>query len=138
MKRRMISLVLVIGIAAPALAQGGDDQHPWGRWKNPFNSVHMEVSPCGELVCGKVVYATDKAKADAAKGGNPDFMGVNLLQDFKRTGNASWAGKVFVPDLNHRFNGELTLEEDDSLLVKGCAVGKVGCKHQVWTRVPID
>lgn len=136
MKRRIMGLFLMSVLAAPASAQGGDEQHPWGRWKNPFNSVHMEVSPCGELVCGKVVYATDKAKADAAKGGNPDFIGINLLEDFQRTSPVSWAGKVFVPDLNHRFHGELSLEEDDALLVKGCVAGHVGCKHQVWTRVP--
>ena len=138
MRNRVLGALLMAALATPAAAQGVDEQNPWGRWKNPFNSVHMEVSPCGELVCGKVVYANDKAKADAAKGGNPDFIGVNLLENFERTGSASWAGKVFVPDLNHHFRGELTLEEDDSLLVKGCLTTHVGCKHQVWTRVAAD
>lgn len=138
MKGWVSGALLAAILAMPATAQDVDQQNPWGRWKNPFNSVHMEVSPCGELVCGKVVYASDKAKADAAKGGNPDFIGVNLLENFERTGPASWAGKVFVPDLNHHFHGELTLEEDESLLVKGCLTSHAGCKHQVWTRVASD
>ena len=138
MKFGLLGIFLAATLAYPVLAQGTDEQHPWGRWKNPSNSVHMDVGPCGELVCGKVVYASDKAKADAAKGGNPDFIGVNLLEDFQRTSSSSWAGKVFVPDLNHRFHGELTLEEDDSLLVKGCVAGSIGCKHQDWTRVSVD
>lgn len=138
MNRWISGLSLLACLAMPAAAQSPDERHPWGRWKNPFNSVHMEVSPCGELVCGKVVYANDKAKADAAKGGNPDFIGVNLLEDFQPTGPGSWSGKVFVPDLNHHFHGELTLEPDDALLVKGCLATHVGCKHQVWTRVQAD
>ena len=138
MARWICGPLLILCLALPAAAQTSGEKHPWGRWKNPFNSVHMEVSPCGELVCGKVVYASDKAKADAAKGGNPDFIGVNLLENFERTGPASWAGKVFVPDLNHHFHGELSLEDDGSLLVKGCLTSHVGCKHQVWTPVEVD
>ncbi len=106
-----------------------------GVWQNPSGSVKMRIAPCGTQICGKVVYANAQAKADAARGGNPDFIGVNLLRDFNRTGPASWSGQVFVPDINRTVSGTLTKSSPRSLTVRGCVVGRVGCRDQVWTKV---
>ena len=106
-----------------------------GVWQNPSGSVRMRIAPCGSQICGKVISANAKAKADAARGGNPDFIGVNLLRDFNRTGPASWSGQVFVPDINRTVSGTLVKGSPRSITVRGCAVGRVGCRDQVWTKV---
>ena len=134
MKLRVLlgAAALILGAAAVAAPK---KMSPAGVWQNPSGSVRMRIAPCGAQVCGKVIYANEKAKADAARGGNPNFIGVNLLRDFNRTGPASWAGQVFVPDINRTVSGTLTMGGPKTVTVRGCAVGRVGCRDQVWTKV---
>lgn len=132
--RRLISLALPIAVAAsanPALAQG----ESFGVWKNPSNSVHVEIETCGNARCGKVVWANEKAKADAAKGGTSELIGTRILRDFKEQKDGRWKGKAFVPDLNKQFTGYATVVDPETISVKGCLVGRIMCKSQVWTRV---
>ena len=44
-------------------------------------------------------------------------------------------GKVFVPDLDMTLSGSATLSDPNSLRAKGCLIGRVLCKSQVWTRI---
>lgn len=105
-------------------------------WRNPKDSVHVRVHPCGEAMCGTVIWANDQAKADSARGGTPNLVGVQLFRDFRVTAANVWTGKVFVPDLNRVFTGTATLADSNSLVARGCVAGKFGCKSQTWTRIP--
>lgn len=134
MKLRVLLGVAVLALSSAAVA-APKKMSPAGVWKNPSGSVRMRIAPCGPQVCGKVIYANEQAKADAARGGNPNFIGVNLLRDFNRTGPASWAGQVFVPDINRTVSGTLTMGSPKAITVRGCALGRVGCRDQVWTKV---
>ena len=92
---------LAAGLAAVSPASAQDAPFTYGVWRNPKNSVHVEIKPCGGgRACGVVVWANDDAKADARKGGTPELVGLQLLRDFQLQKNGSWKGKVFVPDLN--------------------------------------
>jgi uncharacterized protein (DUF2147 family) len=104
-------------------------------WRNPQNSVHVRVHPCGKAVCGTVVWANDKAKADSARGGTPNLVGTELFQDFREVSPKLWRGKVFVPDLNHTFSGTGRVIDNGTIVARGCALGNIGCKSQTWTRV---
>lgn len=78
-----------------------------GVWSNPSGSVHVRIEECGTKLCGVVVYATDKAKADAAKAGTNELIGINLFREFARYDQNKWRGKVLVPDLDRTVSGEL-------------------------------
>jgi uncharacterized protein (DUF2147 family) len=80
-----------------------------------------------------VVWATEKAKADARQGGTQNLVGLQLLRDFAQDKNGVWRGKVFVPDLNRTFTGSAELAGPTTLKAKGCFV--VLCKSQTWTRI---
>lgn len=121
---------LLLPLAAAALPQPSI-------WRNPGNSVHIRSHPCGEqAMCGTVVWANDKAKADAARGGTPNLIGTQLFRDFKLVRPGVWKGKVFVPDINQTFSGTVTLEAPDRIVGRGCLAFGIGCKSQTWTRVP--
>jgi uncharacterized protein (DUF2147 family) len=105
-------------------------------WRNPQDSVHIRVHPCGNTRCGEVVWANDKAKADSARGGTPNLVGTQLFRDFKQDDAKVWKGKVFVPDMNRTFTGTITIKSDNTADVKGCLMGRIGCKSQTWTRIP--
>ena len=106
-----------------------------GSWVNPSGSVTVEIAPCGDAWCGTVVAASDKAKADAARGGTPDLVGTLLMTEFRLAKENLWRGRLFVPDLNRRSKADLRLLDDGTLKVRGCAVGRTICKSQIWTRM---
>lgn len=128
---------LTAGLAAAAPAAAGDTAAPLqsGVWKNPKNSVHVELRPCGENACGYVVWANAKAQADARKGGTDNLIGMQLLRDFKPHKDGVWRGKVFVPDLNATFSGSAQLIDQRTMKARGCLIGSFGCKSQTWTRI---
>lgn len=115
--------------SAPAAAQ--DDL--LGVWRNPKNSVHVDIRQCGTSACGVVVWASPKARDDARRGSGRELVGMQLFQNFTRAAD-EWRGKVFVPDLNRTLAGAARIVDVNHLEAKGCALGFF-CKTQVWTRV---
>lgn len=106
----------------------------FGTWQNPSGSVRIKTSKCGSTVCGAVVYANDKARADAAKGGTTKLIGLNLFQEFAATSSDTWEGKVMVPDLDRTVGGKITLIDAKTMKVEGCLFGHIACKDQIWTK----
>jgi uncharacterized protein (DUF2147 family) len=127
------ALVAAAGLAASTTASAQGDPSIHGVWRNPKNSVHVEIKPCPAGACGYVVWATDKAKQDAREGGTANLVGLQLLRDFSQDKKGVWRGKVFVPDLNRTFTGIAELSGPVTLKAKGCFV--VLCKSQNWTRI---
>jgi uncharacterized protein (DUF2147 family) len=103
--------------------------------RNPSNSVHVRIHPCGKTRCGTVVWANAKAKADSARGGTQNLVGTELFREFKEVSPKVWKGKVFVPDLNKVLTGTGTVKDENSIVARGCLFAGMGCKSQTWTRV---
>jgi uncharacterized protein (DUF2147 family) len=106
-----------------------------GVWTNPKNTVEVRTGQCGDKLCGWVIWASEKAKADSAKKGAPPLIGTALLRDYKVSGKAQWAGQLFVPDMNSTFGSTIALLNGQTLRVKGCVLGGLICKSQDWHRV---
>jgi uncharacterized protein (DUF2147 family) len=123
------SLVVLATISAQLAAPSLE-----GNWRNPSGSVIIAITPCGEAICGRVEWASDKAQADARKGGTDPLVGVELLSGFVSKGEGRWKGRLFVPDLNKRSKAELRQLGPDQVKVTGCAIGRLFCKSEVWTR----
>lgn len=130
----VIAVSAVLGLA-PVSAHAADTTGTYGVWRNPKNSVHLEIKDCGDTACGVVVWASTRAKADARKGGSANLVGQQLLRDFAPDKNGAWRGKVFVPDLNMTFSGAAEVLDAKTLRAKGCVLGGILCKSQIWTRV---
>jgi uncharacterized protein (DUF2147 family) len=105
-----------------------------GAWRNPKDSVHVEIARCGQAMCGVVVWASEKAKTDAREGGTDALIGINLLRDFVSAGDGRWRGKVFVPDLGKTVTGTVEMVDADTFRARSCALA-VFCKTQLWRRV---
>lgn len=130
---RMI-LVAALLAATPAMAAESDSSSVFGVWRNPKNSVHVDIRGCGRGACGTVLWASPKAQADARKGSGKNLVGMQLFHDLREDGGV-WRGKVFVPDLNMTFAGAAETIDGRTLKVRGCVFAGVLCKTQHWTRV---
>ena len=123
-------LLLALLAAAPADPLAGT-------WRNAADTVRIRVAPCRQEpgLCGTVVSASAKAKADAAAGGTERLVGTPLFRGFRGDGDGSYAGTVFVPDLNTEVDGTLRLDGRNTLVAEGCLFAGFGCREQRWTRV---
>lgn len=127
---------LPLALALAAFSFGAADLPEPSVWRNPSNSVHVRAAPCGQGgMCATVIWASDKAKADARRGGTDPLIGAQLFQNFKIVREGEWKGTVFVPDINQRFSGTITVVDENTIVGKGCALLGLICKSQTWTRV---
>jgi uncharacterized protein (DUF2147 family) len=126
-----VAVALLVG-TAPALSRAPGQANVF---RNPQNSVHVRIHPCGKGRCGTVVWANDKAKADSARGGTRNLVGTELFREFREVSPKVWKGKVFVPDVNKVFTGTGTIKDPNTIIARGCLIAGIGCKAQTWTRV---
>ena len=127
---KAITAVTLLGVPAAASAAPLE-----GRWANPKRSVVVQVSQCGNAYCGTVIRASDKAKANARKGGTPNLIGTRILSGLKPAGNNRYKGKVFVPKRNIFASATVRQVGANVMEVEGCVVGGLLCDEQRWTRV---
>ena len=131
--RWILPFAVAIAATLPSTAPAAD--RSFGVWKNPSGSVHVRAEPCGAQMCGTVVWANDKAKADARKGGTDNLIGLQLFRGFVLEKPGVWRGKVYVPDIAKTFSGTVTVINKNQLKGAGCLLGRFGCKSQLWTRI---
>ncbi|WP_369059460.1 DUF2147 domain-containing protein [Caulobacter sp. 73W] len=108
----------------------------FGVWRNPKDNVRVEIRPCGDAACGTVIWASPKAQAKARHAGTERLVGTQVLKNLELDERRGvWRGKVFVPELNRNFTGLAEPVDAGRLLAKGCVIGGLLCKSQVWTKV---
>ena len=128
---RIALVALAVAVPVTASAQASIEGH----WRNPKGSVVVRITPCGNLYCGTVIDASDKAKATARKGGTADLVGATLMTGFKPAGNGAYKGRAFDPKRGLHGTATIRLVGDNGLEVRGCALMGLLCKTQRWTRV---
>ncbi len=125
-----LAALSLVAVSTPAAASSPFE----GRWANPKKSMIIQVAPCGPAYCGTVVWATEKAKANARKGGTMNLIGTRLITGVKPTGKGTFKGRGFVPKQNITAPATIRVAGPNTMMVKGCALGLI-CKEQRWTRV---
>lgn len=131
-----------------------------GKWLTEGGKSHVELSKCGDAVCGKIVWLKNpnygpnddavkdgKAAAGAAKVDteNPDaskrtqpIVGLTFLKGFKyNADDDEWTnGEIYDPESGKVYVGELKMNGDNSLKLNGhLKISKWLGKKQTWTRV---
>ena len=134
-RRTLISLAIAASAAVAFPASASAQDAIYGVWRNPKNSVHIDIQKCGEYLCGRVVWANAHAREDARNGGTKELIGSQLLRNFQPGKGGAWKGKVFVPDLNVTVSGTAELVDANTLRARGCVFAGIGCKSQNWKRV---
>jgi len=131
----LAGMVGALGNAALAEVASSDPSALFGVWRNPSGAVDVEVTPCGEAACGRVVRADAAAQAAARRSGTPQMVGLEIFRDLKLSKDGAWRGKVFAPDVGRTFSGSARVLEGDRMRAKGCALAGLICKSQLWTRL---
>jgi uncharacterized protein (DUF2147 family) len=128
----MRALAIIFAFVAPSAVQAQPRAPIEGNWKNPIGSAIITVAPCGDLLCGKVAWASARGQREASTS-TSNVVGTTVLTGFKQTGNR-WTGRLFIPDDNVHVSAKLQLLGERQLKLTGCAVAGLFCRSQIWTR----
>ncbi len=117
----------IVVLSAPAQAQSD----PTGVWIDHTGRGAVEITPCGDGLCGRVVWLKDASNAQAC--------GVQILGDVKPTGPGVWdRGWIYDPEQDSKFSVELKLQSGEKLRVLGYMGTKLFSETMIWTRAPAD
>lgn len=134
MNRALLSLSLLAGaVAFPSHADARDALE--GVWRNRPNTLLVRIAPCGPALCGTVVEADAAARASTRRAGTPNLIGTQVLTQLRRSSKNTYKGQVYNPNLNIHAAGTVTLVGPSTLLVEGCVLAGLICRHQHWSRV---
>lgn len=123
----MLTLLLLVHAQSPA------PDNLEGLWRNPIGSAVIRVAPCGRVLCGTVVWASERGKREAATS-TSHIVGTTVLTGVKPVSDNRWFGELFIPDDNVHVAARLQLLGRNRLKLTGCAVLGLFCRSQIWTR----
>lgn len=130
-------------LAGSAFAQPA----PLGRWITESGNLEVEVAPCGDTLCGKVVRVIANRSmsrdGEEMKPADPrPALGMTLLSELKPSGDGEYKGSIYNRENAKTYSVRLTPAEPAQLLVRGYVGLPLFGKTQVWRRpdaaVPAD
>ena len=125
-----------VGFAAAALVAAlaglcvAAEEGPLGVWIDHTGRGAVEISNCGALLCGKVVWLKDAAHGQTC--------GKQVIGNVKPVGGGKWDnGWIYDVDEDRRYDVEIT-PMGDRLKVMGYMGSKFLSETMTWRRAPAD
>lgn len=135
---------LLLFLTAPVLAteRTANAQSVFGFWDTQDKDGIIELYPCGDKICGRFAWIEQTSNEPPRDRHNPDAIQrtrplcqMQFMGDFTTDGaNHYSAGWIYSPRHGERFDAELTLLSNDSLLLRGYFLIPVLGDNQTWTR----
>ncbi|GAB3946234.1 DUF2147 domain-containing protein [Spirosoma harenae] len=143
---RYVLPLLVLFLGLTAFAPSDDSDAVVGTWLNGTKKGHVQIYKQGGTYFGKLVWLgqptdangkprTDEKNTDASKRSRP-LMNMVLMYNFKYDGGNVWSdGKIYNPEDGKEYNCKMTLQDPNTLLVRGYVGISLLGKTQTWTRI---
>ncbi len=145
MRRLWLLPVLAVLAAAGAVTGTRAQQQPpvLGRWLSQSGKGVIEIFPCADKLCGRLVWIADPIRdgAPATDRNNPDpvlkrrpLCGLVMLGDFVPTGPGRWGdGWIYSPENGKTYRATMTLD-GAALKLRGYVGIPLFGETQTWTR----
>ena len=136
-------LVAALIFAAPAAAQSPT---PTGVWLHANKRIQIEIAPCGDRLCAKIVWfqwpndagglpLVDLKNKDPALRGRP-LLGLAVLQGLRQTGENAWTdGEIYNPDDGENYLARMSIQDDGSLRMRAYILLPLFGHTLIWTRI---
>lgn len=153
LKRLFVSLVVVLSLTAafiiatrPVLAASAE---PVGQWYAEGGAAVVEIAPCDDRLCGRVVWLHSPLGEDGCKlrdKNNPDLalrkrplIGLQILDGLVASDHVSWTGgTIYDPVSGNTYRCRLELDGHDRLRLRGYVGIPLIGRSTTWTRVGTD
>ena len=134
-------VVLSLAVSAPSV--GAQQQAALGRWLSESGKGVVEIYPCADKLCGKLVWladpirdgapAVDRNNKDAAQKQRP-LCGLMMLGDFRQLEANRWGdGWIYSPENGKTYRANMTLDGELLKLRGYIGIPLLG-ETQTWTR----
>jgi uncharacterized protein (DUF2147 family) len=138
--RYLLGLALLL--ASPAAA--ASDQI-FGRWLVEDGKAVIEIQPCGDEACGRLVWMQNPWDADGTPkrdAENPDravrmrpLCGLSLISGLEPAGDGAWEdGSIYSTRDGRTYGFEVTPNGSDRLIVRGYIGISLLGGSQTWVR----
>jgi uncharacterized protein (DUF2147 family) len=136
----LLALLLPGAAAAQALT-------PVGVWEDASNRIQVEIAPCEDRLCGRLVWfrwpddddgvpVVDLKNRDPALRMRP-LLGLTILRNLRHTGDNTWeGGEIYNPEDGVDYRSRMSLRDDGSLRVRAylLLLPLLG-ETKIWTRI---
>ena len=121
---------LVCGAALLFASSAHAAADPTGVWLNDTGRGAVEIKPCGNALCGHVVWVKDQSDVKGC--------GKQIIGEAEKVDGGVWDnGWIYSPEQKKRFDVELKVI-DGRLRVVGYMGTKLFSKTMYWTKAPAD
>lgn len=130
--QRTVHLIapVVLGAALLVAAPVQAASDPTGVWFNDTGRGAIEIKPCGNALCGHVVWVKDQADVKGC--------GKQIIGEAEKVEGGIWDnGWIYSPEQKKRFDVELKVV-DGKLRVVGYVGTKLFSRTMYWTKAPAD
>jgi uncharacterized protein (DUF2147 family) len=146
MKMTHLMVALILASLVTATPVGAQGPTPVGVWLHANGRIRVEIAPCGDRLCGKIVWfrwpndARGRPLVDL-KNPNPalrtrPLLSLTVLQGLRRTGERTWEdGEIYNPDDGTAYHALMSIEDDGSLRVRAYLLFPILGETLIWTRV---
>jgi uncharacterized protein (DUF2147 family) len=119
---------------------------PVGIWYAEGGAAKVAIEPCGEELCGRVVWLRsplDEDGCDLQDRRNPDptlrarkVEGLEILRGLTRRPDGTWVnGRIYDPASGSTYTCQLALDGDDRVRLRGYVGIPLLGRTTTWTRV---
>ena len=134
-------------VAAPIFASASepDPAAILGYWLSDLKKVVVEIYPCEENLCGKIVWLAkpyrrsgefkrDKRNPDSALR-DRGWCGIEVITGLKPKRDDFWKnGRFYYPKKGRTFDVDIKLKDDDRLELRAYLGIRLLGKSEIWTR----
>ena len=114
-----------LALSVVAVAAAAPDLGPSGRWDREDGLGGIEITSCGDALCGRITWLRDT--------GTPAYLGQEVLYGMRRTAKETWTGSASNPEDGRTYAGTMILA-GSRLLTKGCILGGLICRSVALSR----
>lgn len=122
---------VALSLTPATFANAFAGSNPTGIWLDNDGRGAVEIKPCGDALCGNVVWV--KSSADA------EGCGKQIIGGVKSVGGGRWDnGWIYSPEKGRKYDVELVPLSSGNLKVVGYAGLKFLSKTMIWKPAPAD
>ena len=130
---RPLLAVLAMLLATPVEAE---DDPLLGRWLTEDAGGVIEIAPCGDALCGRMVgLVLEPNEAMPVNEQGRSRCGLVIMRDMRPSEPGRWSGQITDPRDGHVYDIALRVDAAGRLRMRGYVLVPLLGATQVWTRV---
>lgn len=141
--RAFVTIAMLL--TALLTTRGAQADAPEGRWLTQDKDGVVEIYHCGEVLCGRLLWFRMQSLHDNPQAldihnptvglRNRPLCGLVILSGFRPEGQDRWTGgSAYDPESGHTYSGNITLEPDGHLSLRGYIGISLFGRSEEWTR----